>query len=115
VTTTYTNTLLTFRDRARFRLGDTDTTNALLSDEEIAAALTINVTEDPAVAWLAQGLIARYSREPVKFSADGVMFDFSERVKVWREIVARASDAATSGARIRRLGRPRLINGGTET
>jgi len=40
---TYTDTLLTDRDKIRFWIRDTDTTDARYTDNEIAALLTMNV------------------------------------------------------------------------
>lgn len=108
---TYTNTLLVAKDRIRFRLGDTDTTNALLDDNEIAAAISLKSDEDAALLYLAKGLLARWGREPVRVVADGTTLDFGERVAVWREIVAEAAESSQGGLRIRRLARPQEISG----
>lgn len=121
MTATYdSNSIATvLKDRIRFILGDTDTANPLLTDEEIAAALTYksNVEAD-SLLFLARGLLARYSRSPVKVTQDGQTLDFSERVKTWRELVADAERSATStptaGIRIRRLSRPSNISTTTE-
>ncbi len=121
MTATYTSTSIAtvFKDRCRFILGDTDTANPLLTDEEIAAALTYKSSvETDALVFLAKGLLARYSRSPVKITQDGQTLDFSERVKTWRELVADAERSATStptaGIRIRRLSRPANISTTTE-
>ena len=119
MTATYTNTLLTLRDRVRFQLGDTDTALVLLADEEIAAVLTLksNVEAD-ALVYLAKGLLRRYGREPVKITQDGQTLDFTGRIAVWQELVADASAAATTtvtaGIRVRRLNRPANIETTTE-
>lgn len=110
MTATYSSTLATAKDRLRFCLGDTDTTDGLLSDEEIAAALTIKGTEDAALLYLAKGLYRRYARQPIKVSADGASMDFSARIDAWREIIADAESANTGGLRIRRLVRPQNIS-----
>ena len=109
MTATYVNTLLTARDRLRFQLGDTDTADALLADEEIAAAVTIKTTEDAALVYLAKGLLRRYARLPVKITADGASIDWGERVAAWREIIADAETAESTGLRVRRLARPQEI------
>lgn len=52
------------RDQVRFWLGDTDSTDEQLSDEEIAFLLDINADEPLSAAIDgAQGLMAKYSRE----------------------------------------------------
>lgn len=112
---TYKTTLATARDRIRFALGDTDVTSALLSDQEIAAALSAKGSEDAATTYLARGLVAKFANQPNHVTADGVTLDYSERIAIWRE-VAQAAQAVTTGGgfRIRRVARPQLIGGGTE-
>lgn len=110
MTVTYNGGLTLARDRLRFQLGDTDTSNALLTDEEIAGAVTLQSTEDAALLYLAKGLLRRWAREPVRVSADGTTFDWSGRLEVWREIIADAASVSTGGLRIRKLSRPQLID-----
>jgi len=110
---TYKTTLLTARDRIRFRLGDVDVNRALLSDQEIAAVLTLKGGEDAALIYLAKGLLSQFAHQPTRVSADGTVFDFSERIGVWRELVAELG--VSTGYRIRRMARPQLINGGAES
>lgn len=114
-TYTYSTTLSTLADRLRFRLGDTDMGQPLLSDEEIAGTLTLYAqAEDSALLYLAQGLIRRYARDPDSVTADGVSFNYRERVAVWREMVAEIRQAQTGGLRIRKLGEPTQIVGTDE-
>ena len=109
MTATYSPTLSLARDRLRFQLGATDVNDALLADEEIAAAVTIKTTEDAALVYLAKGLLRRYARLPVRVTADGATIDWGERVAAWREIVTDAEQAQYSGLRVRRLARPQEI------
>jgi len=111
MTVTYSPTLSLARDRIRFRLGDTDTGDALLQDEEISAFLTLNGSdEDAALLALAKGLISRYSRLPVSFTADGVTMNFGQRISSWREI-AGSVDSSGSSIRIRTV-KPSIANSG---
>ena len=110
---TYKTNLATARDRVRFRLGDVDVNNALLSDQEIAAALSLKGSEDAATLYLANGLLAQFAHQPTRVSADGTVFNFSERLNIWRGLVAELGRA--TGFRIRRMARPQLLNGGTES
>lgn len=110
---TYKTTLATARDRIRFRLGDIDVNRALLSDQEIAAAIGLKGSEDAALLYLAKGLLAQFTHQPTRVSADGTVFDFSERITTWRELVSELGQA--TGYRVRRLARPQMINGGTES
>lgn len=61
-TWSYDNTLPTDKDKARFILGDTDTLNQLLYDEEINAALTMKSTLRVACIFLAESLSARFMK-----------------------------------------------------
>lgn len=61
-TWSYDNTLNSDKDKARFILGDTDTNNQLIYDEEINAALTIKGTLRLAVIYLAESLSARFAK-----------------------------------------------------
>jgi hypothetical protein len=90
-------------------LGDTDVDSALLSDEEIAAVLTLKGSEDAACLTLAKGLLARYGREPVKVTQDGQTLDFSARVEVWRELIADLERQSVGGLRVRRIARPQSM------
>lgn len=114
MTATYDSTLGATKDRVRFRLGDTDVDDALLSDEEIAAVIALKSTEDAACLYLAKGLLARYGREPVKVTQDGQTLDFSARVGVWKELIADIGTQSSGGLRIRRLARPQAISGQSE-
>ena len=86
----------------RFYLGDTDVAvaaDALYSDEAISAALTVKTSVEAATAFLAQGLVARFSRDPVKVTAGGQTFDFSDRLPAWRRLAVEMTAAsATDGA-----------------
>lgn len=107
---TYSSSLSAAKDVIRFRLGDTDTTAALLSDEEIAAVVILKGdSEDAACLYLAKGLLARYGREPVRVTQDGQTLDFSGRIGVWQELVADLARESTGGIRIRRMARPQSI------
>lgn len=110
---TYSSNLSATKDVIRFRLGDTDVAAALLSDEEIAAVLALKGDDqDAACLTLAKGLLARWSREPVKVEADGTKLDFSERVPAWRELVADIEKQSSGGLRVRRVARPQVIRAG---
>ena len=106
---TYKTDLLTVKDRLRFRLGDTDTANALLQDAEYAAAYRIEGTEDKAAVYLAKGLIRKFAQDPVRVVADGVTLDFSGRVSAWRELVQEVTATVNGGLRVRKLSKPQSI------
>lgn len=88
-------------DKARGLLGDTTVdpeTSALHSDEHIDAILT----RDGfllGVAFLADELVTRIGREPVKIASDGSSLDFSARIPAWQTLAGRMrAEAAASSA-----------------
>jgi hypothetical protein len=113
---TYSTALSTAKDRIRFRIGDIDVaTAALLSDEEIAAVLSLKSSdEDAACLMLAKHLLAKHGREVVKITQDGQTLDFSERIPVWRELVADLEQQSSGGLRVRRIARPQSITSVSE-
>jgi len=94
---TYNEALLTDTDRARALLGDTDTASALFSNAHIEAVIALQGGLRPAVAVLAEELIAMFARDPVRKSADGVMVDYSDRLDIWRGIASTARLSASGG------------------
>lgn len=95
---TYDETLSTDTDKARSRIGDTDVTDALMSDEHIDAVLAWRGSVDAAVVYLAQELVARFARNPIRMSDNGTSIDMSENMKVWRQIAGDAQSSAAGGA-----------------
>jgi hypothetical protein len=80
---TYTFDFTIDRNRIRFELGDTISTNALYQDEEIAAALTASDDSwQAAVIMLIDGVIARLSRTP-KTKADWLEVDVTSMLKAY--------------------------------
>lgn len=63
MTWTYLPTLLTDKDRVRFLVGDTDTTDQLVQDEEINATLTTYGVLQLAAAVICEHLSALYARQ----------------------------------------------------
>lgn len=85
----YDDTLPTDKDRVRAILGDTDTSDELLTDAHIEAVLTAEGSVSAAVAWLADALVARFAQDPVRITADGVTLDYSRRIPVWQSLATR--------------------------
>lgn len=92
----YDPTLPTDKDYVRFVLGDTETVE-LLPDAQILAVLSTN-TRNGSIAFLAQGLAARYARKPTSISSSGDSLVWAERVKYWLSLVASGGQAGASGA-----------------
>lgn len=97
-TYTYDDTLSTDKDKARSQIGDTDITDALMSDEHIEAVLTWKGSVALAVAYLAQELIARFARDPIRMTDNGATTDMTENMRIWRQLAGDAQAAASGGA-----------------
>lgn len=95
---TYNDALLSDLDKARAMLGDTDTGDPLLSNQHINAVIAIEGSLKAGVAALAEELIARFVRDPVKKSANGISVDYSDRLEEWRRIASNARTSAAGGA-----------------
>jgi len=96
MTFTYTDTLLTDRDKVRFHLGDTTENSgpkpagANFTDEEIAGLVTSEGSWQRAVAAGCEALAATWSTQP-SFQADGLQVSqsdiaqrFQDQAKLWR-------------------------------
>lgn len=62
MTWTYTPDFNTQRDRVRFEIGDTTSTDQLLSDEEIAYAGSVESTDVAAAARCCEALVGKFGR-----------------------------------------------------
>ena len=102
--------------RVRLTLGDTDTAAALLQDEELNLFLSQTGNDEAAAAVKgARTLLAMYGAQPKSVRLpDGTSADFSDRVSVWRELIAN-NDTANSGIRLRRLAGPQAVGGSEYT
>jgi hypothetical protein len=88
-------------DRARFELGDTTVESeedALLSDEAIAAVIAWK-GYTAGVAYLAEGLIARFGQEPDSVRLpSGLSVSFRDRIAVWTRLANRKAASANAAA-----------------
>ena len=97
MTATYNENLLSTLDRVRFRLGDIDVSDPLIPDETITASLSLFMdNEGSAIAYLSQGLVMQFSRDPVKWTADGRQLDYTGRLEVWRALASTSGGAGVS-------------------
>lgn len=119
MTVTYSGDLSIDLDMVRFRLGDTDTTSALLTDEEIAYWLdTANYSVEQTIGRCARACLMKVAQRPRSASTpDGASASYGdERVSVWRELVAMYDpDEVGRGFRIRKVAKPQLIDEGEYT
>lgn len=98
----YSDTLETNLDKVRALLGDTSNNPAteLLTDDHIDAVLAL-YSFNPAVAFMAEGLAARFAQKVSSVGLPGgLSASWSERVKYWKGLAAqmRAGGVTASGA-----------------
>jgi hypothetical protein len=86
------------RDEVRFLVGDTDTTDQLVTDEEIAYAVAQEATNRGAAARVAQALAAKFARYVDKAVGD-LRNAYSKRYDQFRTLASELSmDASTQSA-----------------
>lgn len=76
------------RDAVRFEIGDTDTTDQQLSNEEIAFALTKYSSVVGAAIYCCDALIAKYSRY-VNQTVGRVNVAYAQRIAHYQAVIAR--------------------------
>lgn len=87
----FSDTLDTQLDQARYLLGDTtnDPATELLTDDAVDAALTL-YGYNGGVAFMAEGLAARFAQKVSSVSLPGgLAASWSERVKYWLNLAVR--------------------------
>ncbi len=87
----FDDTLVTTLDRVRFLLGDTSNNAAteLLTDDHIEAVLAL-YSYNSAVAFMAEGLAARFAQSPTSVSLpSGLSVAWSARVASWLGLAER--------------------------
>lgn len=93
---TFDPTLAASLDHIRLALGDTDTTDPMILDSTITAALA-EYSYATALALLADALVAKYGQMPDKYSEDkGVSMQWTQRLKAWERVAALARSGAIS-------------------
>jgi hypothetical protein len=90
----YSELLTTDLDKARARLGDTDSASVLHSDEHIEAVLALEGSLAAGVATLARELVTRFARQPVRIADDGSSVDYSARIPAWQRLAAEQASAS---------------------
>lgn len=94
MTATYDQELLRDIDKVRRLLGDTDISNALLSDEEITGLISLMGNVFLAAAMAADGIAGRYSRS-ASFSVEGLSISNSQKSDNYRKLAANLRAQAT--------------------
>lgn len=96
---TYSASSTTDRNTARFLLGDTsnDVATELLTDAQIDAMLTL-YGYNPGVAFLAEGLAARFAQQVSSVSLPGgLSAAWSERVRYWKGLAEQMRSGGVTG------------------
>ena len=84
------------RDAVRFLVGDTDTNDQQITDEEIAWALTQRSNTYLAAALIAERIAAQYARKVDK-SVDSLSISFSQRQEHYLALARQLKRDATKG------------------
>lgn len=95
---TFDETLPTDKDRARAILGDTTMTDPLLTDAHISAVISLQGGLAAGVVFLAEELMARYARDPLRTTVEGVTVDYSANVALWRRVADRQQSTLSAAA-----------------
>lgn len=86
--------LSTDKNKVRFLVGDTDTNDQLVSDEEIAYALTVNSNPFSASAIIARSIQSKFSRL-ADTSIEFVAVKYSQKAKAYAALVKDLESAAS--------------------
>lgn len=79
------------RDEVRFLVGDTDTTDQLVTDEEIAYAVAEEGNNLLAAAKVAKAIMAKFARLVDKSVGD-LKLSYSQRLTAYKELVDQLTD-----------------------
>ncbi len=85
----------TNRDAVRFLVGDTDNTDQLVTDEEIAYALAQEGNAYNAAARMARGLASKFARHPDQSLGD-LSISYSQRYKHFTELAKKLETEGSS-------------------
>lgn len=81
------------RDEVRFLVGDTDTTDQLVSDEEIAYSVAEQPTTMLAAALVAQSIASKFARKADKSVGD-LSIAYSQQAKAYQDLEKRLRETA---------------------
>lgn len=86
MTFTYDVSTVTDLTRIRYHIGDTDSTNAIYTDEEIAFIQAETATYKEAVIVLIEGIIAKIARDP-NFRTDWLQVEVTSRLEMYERLL----------------------------
>lgn len=100
MTWTYTPDFTTTRDQVRLLIGDTDTTDQQMQDDEIAYLATLYGSALRAASAACRSLQAKYARQ-ADTAIDDIKVSSSQRAKAYGELAASLeAQATTAGAAV---------------
>lgn len=85
------------KDMVRFLIGDTDTNDQLVSDEEIAAILAVTANIKRAAARILRSLAAKFARD-VDIAGEGLRESGSQRAQAFRDMADELDEEADGEA-----------------
>ncbi len=85
------------RDEVRFLVGDTDSTDELVSDEEIAYAIVEESNNLLAAAKVAKAIMAKFARLVDKTVGD-LKLNYSQRLAAYKELIEQLTERGTESA-----------------
>lgn len=88
---------LSQRDEVRFLVGDTDTTDQLVTDEEIAYAIDQEANILLAAAKVAKAIMAKFARLVDKSVGD-LKLNFSQRIDHYKELIDQLTERGMESA-----------------
>ncbi|KKN54427.1 hypothetical protein LCGC14_0592250 [marine sediment metagenome] len=83
----------TSKDQVRLMVGDTDTADQLLTDEEIAHFLTTYLTVGNAAVQSARAIMAQFTRQVTRAVGD-LKINLSDRAKAYKELIVELTEMA---------------------
>ena len=93
---TYSDALTTDRDKLRFRIGDVDTNDQLLSNETLDALLDTRASPILAAIDAVEGILAKFARE-IDRSALGLGGPRSQKTQFYRDLLKELRAEAARG------------------
>ena len=87
------------KDEVRFLVGDTDSTDQLVSDEEIAYAIAEESNALLAAAKVAKAIMAKFARLVDKSVGD-LKLNFSQRMTHYKDLIDQLTERGTASAGI---------------
>lgn len=83
----------TDKDQVRLMVGDTDTSDQLLTDEEITHFLTTYITVGNAAVQSARAIMAMFTRQVTRAVGD-LKINLSDRARAYRELIVELAEMA---------------------